>query len=756
MAESPLPQVDTGAFAAGVGDGFPGAARVVEIDALLAELGREPPAIGLSPPVLTPQADNQLVQVRLGIASSLFAALRCRYAGAASHSLRVALTCSSWARKLELPARERDALEVAALLHDVGYMGIPDQVLLKPGPLDADETRIVEESRRMSAEILHSACAEPAVLEIVENAGAWFDGSRRGYAVSGDSIPSGARMLAVAEAFDAMTNEQVFRRAMSHERAIQELFHWAGTQFDPDLVRQFVELQTGDPADQRREAARRWLQSLDPEAVSSFWALRAAPAPATAPGAESLFAARLLDNMHDAVVFVDAAMRIQQWNHGAERLTGIAAASVCHRPWSPTLLNMHNEKGEWIAEEDCPVVCALRSKVQSLRRLTIAGRAGRPVSVDTHSIPVLAGDGSALGAVLLMHDASPETSLEQRCQSLHAKATRDPLTQVANRAEFDRVHEMFVHAHKERQIACSLIMCDLDHFKQVNDTYGHPAGDEVIKSLAALLQDSCRAGDLVARYGGEEFVVLCADCDNASATRRAEQVRRRFGQLACPQLRGASVTASFGVTEVQPGDTAETMLRRADRALLLAKQKGRNAVVQLGIGAESEKPPLHEGWLRRKPPEPPFALEQSLVTPVPIGVVVEKLRGFVADHLAKVLKIDGNHVELQIEDHRRGALRRASDRPIGFRACLEFTEERPGQLEPAAAGPTVPSRTRIRVAISPLRTRDRRRYDVADRAREVLVSLRSYLMAAEEDASPVQEGVLRRAARVLTPWLVKR
>lgn len=753
MAESLLPQAEAEALAGGSALPFSGAAGVVDLDALLAELGREPPAAGLSPPVLTPQADNQLAQVRLGIASSLFAALRCRYAGAASHCLRVALSCSTWALKAELPPPQRDALEVAALLHDVGYVGVPDQVLLKPGPLDADETRVMEDSRRMSVEILRSACAEPAILEIVENAGAWFDGSRAGYGVSGISIPLGARMLAVAEAFDAMTSDQVFRRAMSQERAIQELFHWAGTQFDPSLVRQFVELQTGDPTDQRREVARRWLHALDPETVNSYWALTHVAAPAAAPRAETLFAARLLDNMHDAVVFVDAAGRIQQWNHGAERLTGIAAASVCHRPWSPTLLNMHNEKGEWIVADDCPVASALHSKVQSLRRLTIAGRAGRPVSVDTHSIPVLAGDGAVLGAVLLMHDASSETSLEERCQSLHAKATRDPLTQVANRAEFDRVHEMFIHAHQEQQIPCSLIMCDLDHFKQVNDTYGHQAGDEVIKGLAALLQDSCRAGDLVARYGGEEFVVLCADCDNATATRRADQVRRRFAQIAFPRLRGAAVTASFGVTEVQPGDTAETMLRRADRALLLAKQKGRNAVVQLGIGAETEPLPTGERWFRPNPSGPPAALEQNLVTPVPIGVVVEKLRGFVADHRAKILKIDGNQVELQIEDRHRGALRRASDRPVGFRARLEFLEERPGQ--PAAPGPTAPSQTRIRVAVSPLRSRDRRRNDLADRAREVVVSLRAYLMAAEEGSMP-QESILRRTVRTLTPWLLKR
>ena len=154
------------------------------------------------------------------------------------------------------------------------------------------------------------------------------------------------------------------------------------------------------------------------------------------------------------------------------------------------------------------------------------------MAVDCHAIPVIDRKGVTQGAVLLFHDASSEISLEQRCQSLHEKATKDPLTQVANRAEFDRVHAMFVAAHQQQHVPCGLIMCDLDHFKQVNDTYGHQAGDEAIKSLASLLKSSCRPGDLVARYGGEEFVVLCADCDNATADRP----RRPDPQVAEPAL----------------------------------------------------------------------------------------------------------------------------------------------------------------------------------------------------------------------------
>ena len=100
----------------------------------------------------------------------------------------------------------------------------------------------------------------------------------------------------------------------------------------------------------------------------------------------------------------------------------------------------------------------------------------------------------------------------------------------------------------------------------------------------------CRSGDLVARYGGEEFAILCADCTNAAAARKAEAIRKALSrsQALVPRQR-SRFTASFGVTELQTGDTPETMLRRADRALLQAKDQGRNQVVQLGDGMMEEK-----------------------------------------------------------------------------------------------------------------------------------------------------------------------
>jgi diguanylate cyclase (GGDEF)-like protein len=451
-------------------------------------------------------------------------------------------------------------------------------------------------------------------------------------------------------------------------------------------------------------------------------------------------------------VFVDTAMRVVQWNHGAERLTGITAESICHKPWSTALLKMRNEKAQPIAEDDCPIGVALRSGVQSLRRLSIAGRGGRTVSVDSHAIPVLAADGARLGAVLLMHDASPEASLEERCHSLHDKATKDPLTQVANRAEFDRVEAMFIEAHRQQNAACALMMCDLDLFKQVNDVFGHQAGDDVIRTLAALLQNSARPGDLVARYGGEEFVVLCAGCDNATAARRADEIRKALAQIPQIKMGGRAVTVSFGVTEIQAGDTPETMLRRADRALLMAKQQGRNTVVQLGVGAGEERTPDKSTWFWPfRSTQPPMVFEQDLITPVPVAIAIEKLRGFVTDHCAKILEVNGNTVQLEIDQVTRSQRRRAADRAMAFRMRIELSEE---HCESEDQAGVAFSRTRLHLVISPVKNRDRRRDDVAQRASQLMSSFRSYLIATVV-GEPASEGVLKSATRRLLPWLAK-
>ncbi len=532
----------------------------------------------------TDKYENRIAQVRLGMAASLFTALRCKNTATAAHSVRVALGCSAWALAMEFPDSQRDAIEVAALLHDIGKIGIADRLLLKPGALTLEEQALMDRHRAMGLEILQSCCASPSVLEIVRQAPTWFDGTKFKQDCAGLQLSVGARMLAIVDAYDSMTTPQVYRAAISPDRAIKELCDFAGRQFDPQLVVLFAELQSSDQHKLHHRVARRWLQELDPQVANNWWQHQAPAGGNRRLTPDWLHQQRLLENMYEGVFFLDANLQVLLWNRGAERLTGINGQSMIQHHFVPSLVNMRNAHGAEISDGECPVAQAVHSGVQSLRRLVIRSRNGQDLAVNLHTIPVVGPDGATQGASVLLHDVSGEASLEERCHSLYEQAIRDPLTQLANRAEFDRVHAMFVDAHLERRLPCSLIICDIDRFKQVNDKFGHLAGDEVIKSFSQILKSGCRPGDLVARFGGEEFVMLCADCNNATAAARAEQLRKAFSDLPQAVLGGKPCSASFGVTEIQPGDNSQTMLNRADRGLLMAKESGRNLVVQLGSG----------------------------------------------------------------------------------------------------------------------------------------------------------------------------
>ncbi|MBM3998462.1 MAG: diguanylate cyclase [Planctomycetes bacterium] len=680
---------------------------------------------------------DALAARRLGMASSLFLALRAKHAPTAAHSLRVALACSSWANRLGLPERLRDALEIAALLHDVGKIGIPDYLLMKPGKLVGEELLAMDRHRAHGHEILSACCESEAVLEVLRYSGSWFDGTRHGFDCAGNDLPLGTRMLAIVDAYDSMTTEHVYRRAMSRERAVAELFACAGTQFDPRLVKEFAKVALSDGLGLDSAMAQRWLREIQPEHAEAMLRASGARPHATAPVPEGPvigedFHWRLLENMHDGVFFVSEQLRVLHWNRAAERLTGIRGSNMVDRRFVPSLIQMRRENGKPIDDDACPVAATIVTGVQMLQRVQCAGRNGRLVLVNLHLVPVLSPIGEPKGAAVILHDTSNQVTLEERVQKLHERATQDPLTKVANRAEFDRVIAEFVETHRQAGAPCSLIICDIDHFKKINDVHGHQAGDEALVHFAAALSQFASPGDLVARYGGEEFVLLCASCDNAAATERAERARRHIASTPQSVLGGRCITASFGVSEIQGGDTAETLLRRADRALLQAKETGRNRVVQLGTGLRGTLPSLERrknwliGWLPAG--HGASAVTRDLITPVPLHVAAEKLKGFISDHHAEIIDVAENHAVIKVDGPSAPVPRRQSDRRVPFTIRLEFREAR---IQPGHRSGGHFLRTEMRVEITPARKRDRRHADIAQRANQLLVSLKAYFMAEE-------------------------
>lgn len=161
---------------------------------------------------------------------------------------------------------------------------------------------------------------------------------------------------------------------------------------------------------------------------------------------------------------------------------------------------------------------------------------------------------------------------------LERASEHDPLTGLLNRRGLDAAADGVVNAKARSFRPASVVVADIDLFKSVNDTYGHDAGDRVIRALAALMVGTARDGDLVARMGGEEFVTVMGDASPEVARLYAEAVRVAMAEIEHGALNGERVTASFGVAELMPGDSLSEAVAAADMALYEAKRAGRNRV----------------------------------------------------------------------------------------------------------------------------------------------------------------------------------
>jgi diguanylate cyclase (GGDEF)-like protein len=159
---------------------------------------------------------------------------------------------------------------------------------------------------------------------------------------------------------------------------------------------------------------------------------------------------------------------------------------------------------------------------------------------------------------------------------------RDPLTGIYNRRYIDETLELELARALRSKIPISVIMLDIDHFKKFNDTFGHEAGDLVLKGVAEVLATSMRRGDVAGRFGGEEFLLIMPGADLDRAMSRANTMRETIGALELSQggQKLGRVTASFGVAIVpEDGETAEVVVQSADKAMYAAKAAGRNRVL---------------------------------------------------------------------------------------------------------------------------------------------------------------------------------
>jgi diguanylate cyclase (GGDEF)-like protein len=200
---------------------------------------------------------------------------------------------------------------------------------------------------------------------------------------------------------------------------------------------------------------------------------------------------------------------------------------------------------------------------------------GTSFPAEYHSTPIYRTD-ELIGAVVTFHDISERREAEQQIRHM---AFHDALTHLPNRRLFmDRLEQQLTQIRRYgHQVALHLL--DLDHFKDINDRYGHLVGDGVLEEVTEIVSKANRSADIFARYGGEEFIILTPETGIDGAMTHAERLRKDIDKHSFSNV--GHVTSSFGVAEFDPEkDDLESLLDRADKALYIAKEDGRNRVEQ--------------------------------------------------------------------------------------------------------------------------------------------------------------------------------
>lgn len=180
----------------------------------------------------------------------------------------------------------------------------------------------------------------------------------------------------------------------------------------------------------------------------------------------------------------------------------------------------------------------------------------------------------------------------QEAEKLRAELTRsrqealvDPLTGLTNRRGLDQALQERIEAAAEDSVGLSVAVFDIDHFKRVNDTYGHQFGDRVLQAVAEIIKTNVKGKDTAARFGGEEFVVLMPDTPIDGARALAEQIRTSVARCVVKRIDSDESVGNFsisvGVTQYHSSDSPETLFERADEALYVSKKRGRNCVTVL-------------------------------------------------------------------------------------------------------------------------------------------------------------------------------
>ena len=535
----------------------------------------------------------------------------------ADHLQRVQIYAMELGKELGMDKRDLEALRAASLLHDIGKLAVPEHIISKPGRLTPEEFEKMKVHPVVGAEILERVAFPYPVVPIVRAHHEKWDGTGYPYGIAGEAIPLGARILAAVDCLDALATDRQYRKALPLEEAIGVVRRDSGKAFDPRVVevldRRYVQLEAmareKSASLMKLSTAVKFTNGDAPAA--GFEGSNRAPAEVSKPNdfltsianarqeAHGLF--EISQDLGNSLSLDETlsllAVRLKRlvpydsfavYVRREDLLTPAFVTGENFRLFSSLEIPMGQGLSGWVAENRKPIINGNPSvepgylndpnKFSSLRSALAVPLEGPEGSVGVLALYHADRDAFTKDHLRILLAISSKVGLAidnaLRFRQAESSATTDFLTNLPN------ARSLFMHLdgelarNRRSNSSLTVLVCDLDGFKAINDRFGHLEGNKVLKAVALGLKEGCREYDYVARMGGDEFVLILPglrDSDVDAKKRRLENLASTAGR----EITGEEIL-SFSVGEAQfprDGTDAETLLAEADKRMYRVKQE---------------------------------------------------------------------------------------------------------------------------------------------------------------------------------------
>ncbi len=557
---------------------------------------------------------EEIADLHLRTIEALSLAIEAKDHNTHAHLRRVQTYALQIGKDLGLSDSELNAIRAAAMLHDIGKLAVPEQILSKPGRLTPEEFDKMKIHPVVGAEILDRVHFPYPVVPIVRSHHEKWDGSGYPDGLKGEGIPIGARILSAVDCFDALTSERPYRRAISPEEAMTYLKAEDGRSFDPRVVKRmehrYRELEETVHGSTNGKSVFDVVSKVEKGAAPSAGF---AELPNDAEVRAASFLASIVSARQEAQLLFELAQTLGNSLSLRETFSVLAVRLKQIVPYDSIVFYvcqgeklvpkyLHGVDFDLFSHLEVPLGQGIAGWVAVTERPIINGNPAaetqhlndpKRVSVlqSALSIPLRGREGVA--GVLSLYLREKNGFTKDQLRLLLATSSKLGLS-VENALQYEKAQDTAstdyltglpnarsICVHMEREISRSrraghslaVLLCDLNGFKRVNDSFGHLTGNKLLQAIAASLKSACREYDQVGRLGGDEFVFVLPEMTASTVKelqRRLEQAVVESGIKLCHHK---MVTASIGCAfHPEDGATAEELLSEADRRMYEAKE----------------------------------------------------------------------------------------------------------------------------------------------------------------------------------------